>query len=122
MPGPKLIIEAARGGQVDQQLRGDPPAAVIDGAVTLVSMPADAEGRLEAPDAGQVVLAVPSPETFLREAEEVRRVIDRAGTGAEPLVIVVEAAERLRDDELAVVVGAAERSSRDVILRILGDG
>jgi hypothetical protein len=45
-----------------------------------------------------------------------------AGTGTEPLVVVVEAAEELREDELATVVEAAERAPRAVILRILRDG
>jgi len=65
---------------------------------------------------------VPSPETLSREPEEVRRVIDAAGSGAEPLVVVVEAAEELRDDELAAVLDAADRTSRAVILRVVGDG
>ena len=68
---------------------------------------ADAEGRIAPPDVGQVVLSVPSPETFVREPDTVRRVIDGAGTGEAPLVVVVEAAEELRDDELAVVLAAA---------------
>jgi hypothetical protein len=34
-------------------------------------------------------------------------------------VIVVEVAEELRDEELAGVVGAAGRSSRPVILRVI---
>jgi hypothetical protein len=69
-----------------------------------------------------VVLSVPSPESLAREADEVRRVIARAGTGVEPLVVVVEAAEELRDDELAAVVNATDHASRPVILRVLRDG
>ena len=57
----------------------------------------DAEGNLEALAAGQVVMSLPSPEALAREAGEVRRVIERAGTGVEPLVIVVEAAEELQN-------------------------
>jgi hypothetical protein len=52
----------------------------------------------------------------------VRRVIAQAGTGVEPLVVVVEAAEELRDDELTAVLEAAEHSPRTVILRIMRDG
>ena len=48
--------------------------------------------------------------------------IARAGTGVEPLVVVVEAAEELRDDELAAVVNATDHASRPVILRVLRDG
>ncbi|MBV9005377.1 MAG: hypothetical protein JO181_12020, partial [Solirubrobacterales bacterium] len=69
--------------------------------------------------AGEVVLSVPSPETLSREADEVRRVITRAGAGIEPLVVVVEAAEEVRQEELAVVVEAAEHSPRPVILRVV---
>jgi hypothetical protein len=64
---------------------------------------------------------VPSPETLAREADEVRRVIAGAGTGVEPIVVVVEAAEQLREDELAPVLEAAGHSSRAVILRVLRD-
>ena len=46
-------------------------------------------------------------------------VIDRAGTGTEPLVIVIDDAEELRDEELAPLVQAAARSSRPVILRVI---
>jgi hypothetical protein len=79
----------------------------------------DSAGNLEPPAAGQVVLSVPSPEALARQADEVRRVIELAGTGDEPLVLVVEAAEELRDDELAPVVEAAGHTSRAVILRII---
>jgi hypothetical protein len=64
---------------------------------------------------------VPSPETLSREADEVRRVIAQAGEGVEPLVVVIEAAEELRQDELAVVLDAAGRGSRPVILRVIGN-
>jgi hypothetical protein len=82
----------------------------------------DAEGNLEPPDTGEVVMSVPSPETFAREPDEVRRVIERAGHGVEPLVVVVEAAEEMREEEVAAVVAAAERSSRPVILRVIRNG
>jgi hypothetical protein len=48
-------------------------------------------------------------------------VIAHAGTGAEPLVVVVEAAEELRADELAAILEAAGDTSRAVILRIMRD-
>ena len=69
-----------------------------------------------------MVLSVPSPEALGREAGEVRRVIAGAQKGVEPLVVVVEAAEELRDDELAAVLEAAGHASRPVILRVLRDG
>ena len=62
---------------------------------------------------------MPSPETLAREVDEVRRVIAGAGTGVEPLVIVVEAAEELRDEELAGVIEAAGHTERAVILRVI---
>jgi len=118
---PRLIIQVARNSAVDRQLSAEPPASVASGEVVVEAGPVDAAGDLEPPDAGEVVLSVPSPETLAREAEEVRRVIVEAGTGVEPLVVVVEAAEELRDDELAAVVAAAEHAPRPVILRIIRD-
>jgi hypothetical protein len=61
-------------------------------------------------------------EALTREAVEVRRVIAQAGTGVEPLVVVVEAAEELREEELRAVLEAAGHTSRAVILRIIRDG
>lgn len=109
---PKLIIQVPRGGAVDRQLDADPPAAVTNGDVVVTGLGAG----------GEVVLSVPSPETLAREADEVRQVLGRPGTGVEPLIVVVEAAEELREDELAAVVDAAQHAPRAVILRILRDG
>jgi hypothetical protein len=117
-----LIIQVAEGAAVERRLRDDPPPSVADGAAVLAAGPADDRGRLEPPAAGQVVLSVPSPEALARQADDVRRVIDEAGDGTEPLVIVVEAADELREDELGPVVDAARRSRRSVILRIAADG
>ncbi len=119
---PRLIIQLPRDGAVDRQLSSHAPQSVASGEVVVEVGPTDAEGRLEAPAAGQVVLSVPSPEALKRQAGEVRRVIGQAGTGVEPLVVVVEAAEELREDELAAVLDAADHSSRAVIMRIIGDG
>jgi hypothetical protein len=93
---PRLIIQLPRGGAVERQLGAQPPGSVKTGEVVVETGATDAEGHLEAPAAGQVVLSVPSPEALEREAEEVRRVVGQAGTGVEPLVILVEAAEELR--------------------------
>jgi hypothetical protein len=117
-----LIIQLARGSAVERQFEQDRPASVAGGAVVVDIRPADANGRLEPPDAGQVVLSVPSPETLTREPDEVRRVIDGAGAGVEPLVVVVEAADELRDDQLAVLLAAAEHTSHSVVLRVMRDG
>jgi hypothetical protein len=115
-----VIVELARDGEVDRNLRADPPPSVISGRVVLDHLAADANGQLEAPEGGEVVLSVPSPES-LRDAERIRDILLQADTGDEPPVIVVEAAEYLREDELAAVVDGAERLRRVVILRIMGD-
>jgi hypothetical protein len=118
---PRLIIQVPSGGAVDRQLSAQTLASVASGEVVVEGGPTDAEGNLESPAAGQVVLSLPSPETLEREADEVRRVIGQAGTGVEPLVVVVEAAEELREGELASILGAASHTSRAVILRVIRD-
>ena len=118
---PKLIIQLPRGGAVDRQLSVQALPSVASGEVVVTGGPIDAEGHLEPPAAGEVVLSVPSPEALAREAAEVRRVIAAAGKGVEPLVVEVEAAEELREDELAAILDAAGHTSRGVILRIMHD-
>lgn len=81
----------------------------------------DDQGVLVPPDAGEVVLTVPSPEALSRDPAQVGRVIDHAGTGIEPLVIVIDDAEELREEELAALVHAAARSPRPVIVRVIRD-
>jgi hypothetical protein len=119
--GPRLIVQPPRGSAVERQLRAQAPPSVASGEVVVEPGPTDADGRLEALP-GQVVLSLPSPEALEREADEVRRVIGGAGTGIEPLVVVVEAAEELREQELAPLLDASGHTSRAVILRIIGDG
>jgi hypothetical protein len=114
-PEPKLIIQLPRGSAVERQLSEQSPESEL----VVEAFPTDDQGDLEAPQAGEVVLSVASPEALAREAAEVRRVIGEAGTGIEPLVVVVEGAEELREDELAAVLDAAGRTSRAVILRII---
>lgn len=116
---PRLIIQLPDGSVVARQLREDAPPTVATGEVVVTVIATDELGNLEPPSAGEVVLSVPSPETLAREAAEVRRVIAHAGTGEEALVIVVEAAEELRPDELDAVLAAAEHTSRAVILRVM---
>jgi hypothetical protein len=118
---PSLIIQLPRGSAVDRQLRAQPPQSVVSGEVVVEVGPTDAKGHLEPPAAGHVVLSLPSAEALEREAGEVRRVIGQAGTGVEPLVVVLEVAEELREDELAAILDAARRTSRGVILRIIRD-
>ena len=118
---PKLIIQVARGSDVEQQLAASPPQGLAGGEIVIESGYTTADGHLEPPDVGDVVLSVPSPEALARDPDEVRRVIAHAGTGVEPLVVVVEAAQELRDDELAAVLEATGHASRPVIMRILRD-
>jgi hypothetical protein len=118
---PTLIIQLPRGSVIARQLSGQPPRSVASGEVVVQGGPTDAQGHLEASAAGRVVLSLPSPEALEREAVEVRRAIGQSGTGVEPLIVAVEAAEQLREEELDVLLDAARRSSRAVILRIIRD-
>ena len=59
-----------------------------------------------------------SPEALAREPDEVRRAIEGAELAGEPLVVLVEAAEELRDEELDAVLDATSHTGRTVILRI----
>jgi hypothetical protein len=118
---PTLILQIPAGGAVDRRLREDPPPIVAGGDIVVERGPTDEQGVLE-PLAGQVVLSVPSPEALRRDADTVRQVIDDAGTSTEPIVVVVEAADELREEELAAVLAAAGRAPRPVILRVIRDG
>jgi hypothetical protein len=115
-----VIVELARDGAVDRNLRADMPSSISSGRVVLDHLPADVNGSLGPPPAGQVVLSVPSPEA-LREQDEVRRSVADTDTGDEPPVIIVEAGEFLREDELAPVLEAADLADKTVIVRILTD-
>ena len=119
---PKLIVEVPHGGAVQQQLSAADLPSIASGDVVVVAGPTDSEGRLEAAAAGQVVLSLLSPEALVRDPDTVHTVIGRAGTGTEPLVVVIEAAEELREAELAVVLAATGHTSRSVILRVIADG
>ena len=119
---PRLIIQVARGSAVERQLTTNPPQGIAGGEIVVDIGYTTADGHLEPPAAGTVVLSVASPEALAREADEVRRVITHAGTGVEPLVVVVEAAEELRDEELAAVLEASAHAPRPVILRVMRDG
>jgi hypothetical protein len=119
---PGLIVEVPNGGAVQRRLGSAPPPSVVGGDVVVKAGPTDSAGRLEAAAAGQVVLSLPSPEGLARDPDSVRRVIGQAGTGTEPLVVVIEAAQELREAELAAVLDAAGHTSRAVILRVIADG
>lgn len=121
MTEPVLIIQVPNGSRVELQLAADPPAAISGGEVVVEIGATDPEGVLEPPPAGEIVLSVPSPETIHREPDALRRVLAEAGTGTEPLVVVIEAAEELTDPDLRLVLDAARRSPRPVILRVIRD-
>jgi hypothetical protein len=116
---PVLIIQVPVGSSADWQLHSGQLAGVLGDDVLVQRGPTDAEGNLEVITGGEVVLSVPSPEALERDADEVGRVIRLAGTGVAPLVVVVQAAEEFRDVELSVVVEAARRAARPVILRVI---
>jgi hypothetical protein len=118
---PGLIVQLAPDGAVDRSLRADPPPSVAGGQVVLDHVPGEADGRLPPPEAGEIVMSVLSPEALTREADEVRDVIRQAPPGHEPLVIIVEAAEELREEELAAVLDAAAGTQRRVIVRVMAD-
>jgi hypothetical protein len=114
-----LIIQVPRDSAIHMQLTRDPPPTAAGETVVIETGPTDAEGSLEAYDVGEVVLSVPSPEALHRQADDVHRVIVEAGGGVEPLIVVVEVAEELREEELAPVLEAAAHTSRAVIVRII---
>jgi hypothetical protein len=116
-----LIVQVPRGGAVDRNWREDTPPGIASHEVIVERLPAGADGRLDQPEAGQIVMSVLSPETFSAEPEQVQGAVGGAPAGEQALVILVEAAEYLREDELAVVLGAAKRSHRLVILRVMAD-
>jgi hypothetical protein len=116
---PTLIVQVPDRSSVQRQLAERAPESVVRGAAVVDVGPADEEGVLEAAAGGQIVLSVPSPESLARKAPEIRHVIDDAGTGSEPLLVVVEVAEELREEELGALVAAAEHARRPVILRVM---
>lgn len=117
-----FVLQLPIDGALDVALRADPPPSVADGTVALDAAPADDRGRLERPGVGEVVLPVPSPESLPRRGEQLLRVLHLAGAGVQPLVIEIEAASLLREDELAPLVAAATQADRPVVVRVLGDG
>ncbi len=116
-----LIVQLPRDGALDRHLRTAPPPSVTSGRVALERVAGDAEGRLGPPEAGEVVMSVLSPEALAREGQQVQDVVRHAARADEPLVIIVQAAEELREDELAAVLAAAAHTHRRVILRVMAD-
>lgn len=116
----RVIVQLARDGAVDRYLRAQPPPILASDQVVLDHIEVDPPGDIGPPEAGEVVMSVLSPEG-LRNAQEVRDAVGQAEAGAEAVTIVVRAAEELREDELAVVLEAARRADRLVIVRIVAD-
>jgi hypothetical protein len=116
----KLIVQAPRGGRVEQQLHADPPAGAE--RIVLTTVAPGASGRVEPPDPGKVVYTLLSPEGLVRERDEVRAAVAAAGPGDEPAVVVLEAASELRADEVAAALDVLAAAERDLILAVLGDG
>jgi hypothetical protein len=114
-----VIVQLPRGSTADQYLRRYPPPSLASGRVILDQLAAEPDGRLGPAETGEVVMSVPSPEALTRDQQQVRDVIRHAAAGTGPLVIIVQAAEELREDELAVVLDAAARARRDVVLRVM---
>jgi HEAT repeat protein len=115
---PVLIVQVPRGSAIERQLRDSPPASIASDDVLVQTGPTDVHGVLEE-IAGEVVLALPSPEALSRQAADLRPVLDEAGAGVDPLVVVVEAGEELLEEEAAPLVAAARAAPRPVILRIM---
>jgi len=117
---PRVIVQLPRDSAIDHELRSYPLPSVTSGQAVLDHVLPGTDGRLEPPEASEIVMSVPSPEG-LRQPSEVRDVIEQAPDRHKPLMIIVEAAEELREEELAVVVDAAQRARRLVIIRIMAD-
>jgi hypothetical protein len=113
-----LIIQLPAGSAVDRQVQEDPPPSVTSGRAVIEWLPADEEGRIAPPEGGRVVLSFLSPEALRREAGQVRREVLQAA-GDEPPVVVLEVAEYLREDELSVLLQAADEAGRTVLLCVL---
>jgi hypothetical protein len=115
----ELIVQLPDDSELDRNLREDPPPSVISGRVVIERLPADTEGRIMPPEAAEVVLSVLSPEALVREADQVKLVIEDAADDGEPLVVLVQNAEHLREEELIAVLDAAARTGRVVLLCVL---
>ncbi len=115
-----LIVQLPRGGEVDRNWAEDLPASIASGHVVVDYLPTEPDGGLGPPQGGEVVMSVLSPEA-LRDQQQIQDVLCQAGGGDEPLVIVVEAAEYLREDELATVLAATRHARRPVILRLVAN-
>ncbi len=106
-----LIVQLPRGGEVDRNWAEDLPPSIGNGLAVVDYLPAEPDGSLGPPPAGEVVMSVLSPEA-LRDQQRIQDVLRQAGAGDEPLVIVVEAAEYLRADSTGYLAAHDERLGR----------
>ena len=58
----RVIVELARDGEVDRDLRADPPPSLASDQVVLDHVEADPHGDIGPPEAGEVIMSVLSPE------------------------------------------------------------
>jgi hypothetical protein len=108
-----LIVQVPQGGRLERRLREDPRGAVLDPVRPVTP------GRIDPPAAARAVFSTASPEGLVREREELAGALAAARTGTEPLAILVEGAEELREDELAAAQEATAHAKRDVILVLM---
>ena len=113
-----MIFQVPRGSAIERQLRDEPPAALRGDDVLVETGPTDDHGNLEAL-AGETVLSVPSFEELERHADGLRHTLRQAGTGSQPLVILVGAAELIADQLATAVVDAARDAPRPVVVRVI---
>lgn len=118
MSEPKVIFQVPRGSAIERQLRDDPPQVFRETDVLVETGPTDEQGTLEAL-AGETVLSVPSFGELERQADGLRHLLRKAGTGTQPLVIVVGAAEEIADQLATAVVDAARDAPRPVFVRVI---
>jgi hypothetical protein len=115
---PNVIFQVPRGSAIERQLHDEPPQVFRGDAVLVETGPTDEQGNLEAL-AGQTVISVPSFDELERQVDGLRHVLRQAGTGTQPLVIVIGAAEEIEDRLATAVVDAAHDAPRPVFVRVI---
>ncbi len=115
---PNVIFQVPAGSAIERQLRDEPPAVFGGDDLLVETGPTDEQGNLEAL-AGQTVLSVPSFEELERHLDGLQHLLRQAGTGTQPLVIVVGAAEEIEDRVATAVVDAGRDALRPVFVRVI---
>jgi hypothetical protein len=115
---PKLIFQVPTGSAIERQLRVALPRALSGDDVLVQTGPTDEQGNLEAL-AGETIISVPSFEELERQAGGLRHLLRQAGTGTQPLVILVGAAEEIGDQLASEVLDAAREAPRPVFVRVV---